>query len=61
MFPWKQGAGGKVATPPSWEKGNVTESVIQVSVIIRDGVMILLSVDIRKEKMVDHISEKTKE
>lgn len=37
MFPWKQGVGGKVATPPGWEKGSVTESVIQVSVIIKDG------------------------
>lgn len=52
MFPWKQGAGGKVATPPNWEKGKVTESVIQVSVIIRHGIMTSPSVDIRKEKKV---------
>lgn len=34
MFPWKQGAGGRVATPPGREKGSMTESVIQVSGII---------------------------
>lgn len=31
LFPWKQGAGGEMATPPQWEKKLVLSLVSQVS------------------------------
>lgn len=31
LFPWKQGAGGEMATPPKWEKRLVLGLVSQVS------------------------------
>lgn len=31
LFPWKQGAGGELATPPKWGKRLVRRSVSQVS------------------------------
>lgn len=31
LFPWKQGAGGEMATPPKWEKRLVLSLVSQVS------------------------------
>lgn len=31
LFPWKQGAGGEMATPPQWEKRLVHSLVSQVS------------------------------
>lgn len=31
LFPWKQGAGGEMATPPKWEKSRALSSVSQVS------------------------------
>lgn len=60
MFPWKQGAGGKVATPPSWGKGSVTKSVIQVSVIIRDGFMPIPRADTSKKSGDSDIDERKK-
>lgn len=31
LFPWKQGAGEKMATPPKWEKWLLLSVVSQVS------------------------------
>lgn len=49
-----------MATPPSWEKGSVTKSVIQVSVIIRDGFMPIPRADTSKKKVVTRMSMKEK-
>lgn len=31
LFPWKQGTGGELATPPKWEKSRALYSATQVS------------------------------